>query len=81
MQRVPALVVDGHAISQSGAILEFLEEAHPEKPLLPTDLLQRAQVRNLCALVGCDIQPAQTFAIQAKVGLTSCKLHITILQT
>ncbi|RLN71942.1 hypothetical protein BBJ28_00007507 [Nothophytophthora sp. Chile5] len=43
-QRVPALVVDGHTLAQSGAILEFLEEAHPEKPLLPADLFVRAQL-------------------------------------
>ncbi|KAG6613638.1 Maleylacetoacetate isomerase [Phytophthora cinnamomi] len=67
-QRVPTLVVDGHALAQSGAILEYLEEAHPEKPLLPRDLLQRAQVRNLCGIVGCDTQPAQSMGLSAKVA-------------
>ncbi|KAL4109200.1 hypothetical protein PRIC1_000903 [Phytophthora ramorum] len=67
-KRVPALVVDGHVLAQSGAILEYLEEAHPSKPLMPTDLLQRAQVRNLCGIVGCDIQPAQSISLSAKVA-------------
>ncbi|RLN95350.1 hypothetical protein BBJ28_00010650 [Nothophytophthora sp. Chile5] len=43
-QRLPTLVADGHVLPQSSAILEFLEEAHPEKPLLPRDSFQRAQV-------------------------------------
>lgn len=59
--------MDGHALAQSGAILEYLEEAHPEKPLLPRNLLQRAQVRNLCGIVGCDTQPAQSMGLSAKV--------------
>ncbi|KAE9009599.1 hypothetical protein PF011_g10206 [Phytophthora fragariae] len=67
-QRVPTLLVDGHALAQSGAILEYLEEAHPQKPLLPRDLLQRAQVRNLCGIVGCDTQPAQSMGLSAKVA-------------
>ncbi|TMW63669.1 hypothetical protein Poli38472_002610 [Pythium oligandrum] len=58
-QRVPALVIDGHAITQSAAILEYLEEAYPEKPLLPKDLIQRAQVRAICMIIGADIQPLQ----------------------
>ncbi|RLN50661.1 hypothetical protein BBJ28_00019894, partial [Nothophytophthora sp. Chile5] len=66
-QRVPALVVDGRTLAQSGAILEFLEEAHPEKPLLPVDLFVRAQVRNLCAIIGCDIQPMQNSGVTTKV--------------
>jgi glutathione S-transferase len=65
---VPALVVDGHVIAQSGAILEYLEEAFPDKkPLLPRDLLQRAQVRNLCGIVGCDTQPAQSMGLSSQV--------------
>ncbi|OWZ23858.1 Maleylacetoacetate isomerase [Phytophthora megakarya] len=65
-QRLPTLVVDGHALPQSGAILEFLEETHPEKPLLPSDPVARAQVRNLCAIIGCDIQPIQNLEVQVK---------------
>ncbi|KAG7381478.1 hypothetical protein PHYPSEUDO_005981 [Phytophthora pseudosyringae] len=65
-QRLPTLVVGGRALPQSGAILEFLEETHPEKPLLPSDPLARALVRNLCAIVGCDIQPVQNLMVQVK---------------
>ncbi|POM79934.1 Maleylacetoacetate isomerase [Phytophthora palmivora] len=68
-QRVPALLVDGHVLAQSGAILEYLEEAYPANPLLPSDMLQRAQVRNLCGIIGCDTQPAQSMGLSAKVRI------------
>ncbi|ETK89761.1 maleylacetoacetate isomerase, variant [Phytophthora nicotianae CJ01A1] len=62
------MLVDGHAIAQSGAILEYLEEAYPAKPLLPRDLIERAQVRNLSGIIGCDTQPAQSIGLSAKVA-------------
>lgn len=55
--RVPALDLDGTVLIQSPAILEYLEEAYPEPPLLPRDPVERARVRAVCALVGCDIHP------------------------
>ncbi|TMW63273.1 hypothetical protein Poli38472_002214 [Pythium oligandrum] len=66
-QRLPALIIDGHTLTQSAAILEYLEETHPEKPLLPTDPLQRAQVRTICQIIGADIQPIQNLAVMNKV--------------
>lgn len=55
---VPVLEVDGSLVlTQSPAILEWLEERHPEPPLLPKDPDSRAHVRALAALVGCDIHP------------------------
>ena len=54
---VPALEVDGQVLIQSPAIIEWLEERHPEPPLLPADPEDRAQVRALAAIVGCDIHP------------------------
>ena len=55
---VPALVEeDGHVLAQSLAILEYLEEAYPEPPILPTDLYERAYVRRLSQIIGCDIHP------------------------
>lgn len=55
---VPALVEeDGHVLAQSLAILEYLEEAYPEPPLLPTDLYERAYVRRLSQIISCDIHP------------------------
>jgi maleylacetoacetate isomerase/maleylpyruvate isomerase len=54
---LPTLVVDGHALSQSLAIMEYLEETHPQPPLLPRDPLGRARVRSLALLVACEIHP------------------------
>jgi maleylpyruvate isomerase len=56
-QLVPALEVDGHVMTQSPAIIEWLEETHPEPPLLPREAQSRARVRALAAIVGCDIHP------------------------
>ena len=55
---VPALVVDsGPPLFQSLAILEYLEETHPEPPLLPRDPRGRARVRGLALIVACDAHP------------------------
>jgi maleylacetoacetate isomerase len=47
----------GHVLFQSLAILEYLEEAHPERPLLPKDLAARARVRGLALIVAADAHP------------------------
>lgn len=58
---VPALVSDGEGgrkvLIQSPAIIEWLEEAHPTPALLPASPDDRARVRALAAIVGCDIHP------------------------
>jgi maleylpyruvate isomerase len=55
---VPTLAVeDGTLISQSPAIIEYLEEAHPEPPLLPNEPVARARVRQMAMIVGCDTHP------------------------
>jgi maleylpyruvate isomerase len=54
---VPALVDGERVMIQSPAIIEWLEERHPSPALLPTDPEQRAHVRALAAIVGCDIHP------------------------
>ncbi|MBI5899753.1 MAG: maleylacetoacetate isomerase [Rhodocyclales bacterium] len=54
---VPALVDDGRVLIQSPAIIEWLEERHPTPPLLPANAEDRARVRALAAIVGCDIHP------------------------
>jgi maleylacetoacetate isomerase len=55
---VPTLVEDGHPpLSQSLAILEFLEERHPEPPLLPVEVYARARVRALAQVVAMDAHP------------------------
>ena len=56
--RVPVLVTPaGNVLIQSLAIIEYLEETHPEPPLLPRDPLKRAKVRTLAQLIACDIHP------------------------
>ena len=54
---VPALETDGRVLIQSPAIIEWLEEKHPTPALLPAGPDDRAQVRALAAIVGCDIHP------------------------
>lgn len=54
---VPALRHQGRTLIQSPAIIEWLEERHPTPALLPADPDDRAQVRALAAIVGCDIHP------------------------
>ncbi len=56
--RVPALVVPtGDVLIQSLAIIEYLDETHPEPPLLPKDPIARAQARAVAEIVACDIHP------------------------
>jgi maleylpyruvate isomerase len=54
---VPALEVDGQIKTQSPAIIEWLEERYPTPALLPSNVDDRAHVRALAAIVGCDIHP------------------------
>ena len=56
-QLVPVLEADERLMIQSPAIIEWLEERYPTPPLLPADAGDRAQVRALAAIVGCDIHP------------------------
>jgi maleylacetoacetate isomerase len=62
--RVPSLALDdGTVIIQSPAILEWLEETHPEPPLLPRDAVARARVRGVAAIVVCDIHPIDNLCV------------------
>lgn len=54
---VPALVDGDHILTQSVAIIEWLEECYPTPALLPTAVNDRVHVRALAAIVGCDIHP------------------------
>jgi maleylpyruvate isomerase len=54
---LPTLVVEGEPLTQSLAIIEYLDETHPEPPLLPRDAAGRARVRSLALLVACEIHP------------------------
>ena len=61
---VPALELgEGAVLTQSPAILEWLDEAYPAPPLLPPDPLQRAIVRSMAALVACDIHPLNNLRV------------------
>ncbi|WP_231757549.1 maleylacetoacetate isomerase [Microbulbifer elongatus] len=69
---VPALIDDGQVLTQSLAILEWLDEQHPQPALLPDGALARARVRALAYNVACDIQPVQNLRVlkylQAELG-------------
>lgn len=62
-QLVPTLVDDGHALGQSLAIMEYLEETYPEPPLMPRDALGRARVRGLAQSVACEIHPLNNLRV------------------
>lgn len=63
-QELVPLLVDGDArIGQSLAILEYLDETHPQPGLLPRDPLQRAQVRALSLHIACDIHPLNNLRV------------------
>jgi maleylpyruvate isomerase len=57
-RRVPALQLpSGEVLVQSLAIINYLDETHPQPPLLPADPLARAQVRAIAEIIACDIHP------------------------
>jgi len=60
---VPTLVTPKGPVPQSMAILELLEEVHPEPPLLPRDPMGRARVRSLAQIVAADIHPVNNLRI------------------
>jgi len=60
---VPTLVHDGHAIGQSLAIMEYLDEVKPAPPLLPQGAFARARVRQLAYVVACDIHPVNNLRV------------------
>ena len=55
--RVPSLNIGETTLVQSPAILEYLDEAYPEPPLLPMGAVNRARVRAIASLIACDIHP------------------------
>lgn len=61
---VPALEADGQVLTQSTAILEWLEETHPEPALLPCGADDRARVRAMASVIACDIQPVSNLRIR-----------------
>jgi len=68
MGLVPCLVVDGRALTESMAIVEWLEETHPTPPLLPKDPWLRARVRQLAELMNAGTQPVQNLVVLKHVS-------------
>lgn len=63
---LPAFVTDdGATLTQSLAIVEYLDELHPSPPLLPKDPLARARARQIAYAIACEAQPLQNLRIQS----------------
>ncbi|QPB85286.1 maleylacetoacetate isomerase [Pseudoalteromonas rubra] len=60
---LPALETDQGVLAQSLAILEWLEETYEAAPLLPADAWEKAQVRNFCYAIACDIHPIDNLRV------------------
>jgi maleylacetoacetate isomerase len=60
---VPLLEIDGESLSQSMAIIEYLDETHTNSPLLPKDALGRAKVRALAQSISCEIHPLNNLRV------------------
>ena len=60
---VPTLEDGGRSITQSLAIIEYLEERYPEPPLLPSDPTDRATVRGMALAIACEIHPLQNLRV------------------
>ncbi|WP_375413322.1 maleylacetoacetate isomerase [uncultured Bradyrhizobium sp.] len=64
---VPTLDDDGVVLTQSLAIIEWLDETHPDPPLLPQDALRRAKVRAFAMVLACDTHPVQNLKVLARL--------------
>jgi maleylacetoacetate isomerase len=61
---VPTLETDGgERLGQSMAIIEYLDETHPQPPLLPSEAAERAHVRALAQLIACEIHPLNNLRV------------------
>ncbi|MGL4728835.1 MAG: maleylacetoacetate isomerase [Bosea sp. (in: a-proteobacteria)] len=60
---IPMLEVGGHMLTQSLAIIEWLDETYPDPALLPRDAFERAHVRALALSIACDIHPLQNLRV------------------
>jgi len=69
---VPALETDdGAVLTQSMAICEYLDETHPEPPLLPGPPLHRARIRAFAQVIACDIHPVQNLKVLVRLRAMS----------
>jgi maleylpyruvate isomerase len=60
---VPAFQDEYITLTQSMAILEYLEDAHPQVPIMPKDAAERARVRELAQIIACDIHPVNNLRV------------------
>ncbi|XP_028251395.1 maleylacetoacetate isomerase isoform X1 [Parambassis ranga] len=68
MQQVPAVEIDGFTLSQSLAVIQYIDETRPGPCLLPADPKARAQVRMISDLIASGIQPLQNLYVIQKIG-------------
>ncbi|XP_039992659.1 maleylacetoacetate isomerase isoform X1 [Xiphias gladius] len=68
MQQVPAVEIDGVTLSQSLAVIQYVDETRPGPRLLPADPKERAQVRMISDLIASGIQPLQNLYVIQKIG-------------
>ncbi|XP_072145423.1 uncharacterized protein [Dermacentor andersoni] len=73
MGQVPVLLADGKPISQSVAIMEYLEEKYPEPRMLPADPYQRAKCREVVELLVSGVQPLQSIGLIPLLGRVEWK--------
>lgn len=79
MEQVPTLILDdGTALTQSLAIVEYLDEVYREPPLLPAEPLERARVRAMAQLIASGIQPLQNLSLlrrlESEFGVAEAKV-------
>jgi maleylacetoacetate isomerase len=60
---VPALEDNGRVLTQSLAIIEYLDETHPNPPLLPKEPADRALVRSMAMVIACEVHPIQNLRV------------------
>ncbi len=60
---VPSLEINGRILTQSLAIITYLEEMYPTPPLLPTDSFDKASVHSLALMIACDIHPLNNLRV------------------
>ncbi|MBT2117248.1 maleylacetoacetate isomerase [Dyella sp. LX-66] len=70
---VPCLVDGAQVLTQSMAIMEYLDETHPAPALLPADAAGRARVRSLAQLLACDVHPLGNLRVLQYLG---SELHV-----
>ncbi|KAF0044422.1 hypothetical protein F2P81_003580 [Scophthalmus maximus] len=68
MQQVPAVEIDGTTLSQSLAVIQYIDETRPGPRLLPADPKKRAQVRMISDVIASGIQPLQNLYVIQKIG-------------